>query len=501
MPLARKADVIVVSDGETPELLSCLERVLEFSGPDLHRLIVIGRSSSGPNLERLAKIDRRVILVLNSNHPGHVGSHNRGLMLREGDAVLLQAETFVTAGWLHELAAVARATERTACVAPLSIWTRRGAVGAIDHGTTTDPFDEITVKAACTGLPRATIVPRPEACCVYLRSEMIDAVGLLEPSFTSLAAAVDDWVMRAQRLGLVAKQANQACVEQRVHLPREQQDASLFARDRAVLEGRHPHLGHQIESFASTVDCRLAEHAVRLQATGTLRVAYDIRHLAAENVGTRTYAVNLAKALAARPEIELTLLVRSPAQAEGLEGRVLTQEQWTDDVAIIHKPTQVFDRRDLALLFGSSAHLIVTYQDLIAYRVPVVFSNDSDYVAYRATSNMSMQAVQRILTYSECASQEIVAEFGIPREDIVVTPLGVDAQWFAHRESGDDAIYQRLRLPSRYLFSLATDYPHKNLQCLLDAYALFRSRWANEQPPALVLAGYSAEAPRRATKK
>ena len=128
MPLARKADVIVAIDGETPELLSCLERVLEFSGPDLRCLIVIGVSSSGPNLERLANIDRRVRLVLNSDHPGHVGSHNRGLMLREGDAVLLQADTFVTAGWLNELAAVARATERTACVAPLSVETRLGSV-------------------------------------------------------------------------------------------------------------------------------------------------------------------------------------------------------------------------------------------------------------------------------------------------------------------------------------------------------------------------------------
>ena len=243
---------------------------------------------------------------------------------------------------------------------------------------------------------------------MYLRSEMIDAVGFLDPGFTSLAAAVDDWVMRAQRLGLVVKQANQAWVERRVLPSRDQRETSLPARDRAVLEERHPHLGHQVELFASTVDYRPAEHAVRLQAAGTLRVAYDIRHLAAENVGIRTYSVSLAKALADRPEIELTLLVRSPAQAEGLEGRILTQEQWPDEFAIIHVPTQVFDRRDLALLFGSSAHLIVTYHDLIAYRVPIVFLNDLDYVvAYRATSNMSMQAVQRILTYSECACGEI----------------------------------------------------------------------------------------------
>ena len=46
-------------------------------------------------------------------------------------------------------------------------------------------------------------------------------------------------------------------------------------------------------------------------------------------------------------------------------------------------------------------------------------------------------------------------------------------------------------MPKRYFFSLATDYPHKNLAGLLDAYALLRSRWTDGDPPGLVLAGYS----------
>jgi hypothetical protein len=44
------------------------------------------------------------------------------------------------------------------------------------------------------------------------------------------------------------------------------------------------------------------------------------------------------------------------------------------------------------------------------------------------------------------------------------------------------------------LFSLATDFPHKNLPSLLDAYAILRNRWQDEEPPALVLAGYTSAA-------
>ena len=258
-----------------------------------------------------------------------------------------------------------------------------------------------------------------------------------------------------------------------------------------MLEQRNHEHRAQAAAFNKTLDGQLAAHAAEFQRTGKLRVAYDLRHLPPQSVGTRTYAVNLARALAGLPQIELTLLVASPIQADGLEGRVVTEEQWTDDVAVIHKPAQVFDRRALAILFGSSAHVVITYQDLISYRIPIVFPSDREFEAYRTTSSLSLQAAQAIVVYSESTAREIASEFGIPRQEIVVTPLGVEAEWFAHREPGDALIARKLDLPPRYFFSLATDLPHKNIACLLDAYALMRSRWSGGELPELVLAGYS----------
>ncbi len=73
-------------------------------------------------------------------------------------------------------------------------------------------------------------------------------------------------------------------------------------------------------------------------------------------------------------------------------------------------------------------------------------------------------------------------------------PLGVDAGSFARREPTDGAIRDELGLPPRYFFSLATDYPHKNLRNLLDAYASLRRRWRGDEPPGLVLAGHTIAA-------
>ena len=202
----------------------------------------------------------------------------------------------------------------------------------------------------------------------------------------------------------------------------------------------------------------------------------------------------MAQCLGKIPEIELTLLVRDPSQAEGLPGRVVTPDQWRDDVEVIHKPAQVIASRELKLLFESSAHIVLTYQDLIGYQIPSAVGTDWQHDRYRGTSSLSMQSVQRVIAYSESARQEIMAEFGIPGDEVCVVPLGVDASWFGHRKESDIEICWQLGLASPFFFSIATDFPHKNLPNLLDAYAIVRSRWRGGRPPSLVLAGHTSGA-------
>lgn len=215
-----------------------------------------------------------------------------------------------------------------------------------------------------------------------------------------------------------------------------------------------------------------------------LPVALDLRHLPRESVGTRVHGAQLARALGARTDVALTLLVRDPAQAAGLPGRVLTEDRWRDDVAVLHKPAQVFDRREMALLFDGSAPVVFTYQDLIAYRAAAVFADDARHAAYRATSALCLSAAQHVIVFSENTRRDVLAEFGLSPEEVTVVPLGVDAASFAGPGPEDT------RLPRRYFFALGTDLPTKNLRALREAYALLRSGWTDGEPPALVLAGH-----------
>ncbi len=228
----------------------------------------------------------------------------------------------------------------------------------------------------------------------------------------------------------------------------------------------------------------------RVESLGKLRVALDLRDLPREQVGTRTYAVSLARELVKLPELELTLLVQNPAQARGLRGRIVPAAAWADDVDLIHKPAQVLDPGELRLLFESNAHLVITYQDLIAFRIPLVFASESRFDTYRATSRLVLPAVQRVIAISHSVRDEIAAEFGIPHSEIPVVMHGAE-----HGNAADArAIRPIRRMPERYFFSVSSDYPHKNLATLLDAYARLRARWNRGEPPGLVLAGYSSGA-------
>lgn len=495
MSQARTADALVVAHDCAPVTLRCLESILRNGGSTLDRLIIVIASPSAGaisrRLEKLARGDARVLLLRSSVGHGDVEAYNRGLAERVADVVLLQSDIEVTPGWLDELAEVVYSEQRTACASPLINHDGYCSVPVHELGVHLEMRDEATVRAACAGLPRWNVVPVLSGVCCYLRGDVIDAVGRLDISYPSVDLAGSDWVLRAQALGFSAKRANHTYVQRIASDRAIQTNENEADHGRSLLALRHPHLQPQLDRFDATLDRSLAAHAVRLHRTGRLRVAYDLRPLPPEQVGTRTYAVSLVKALGKISQIDLTLLVRDPLQAQGLDGRVVTAEQWMDDVEVIHRPMQVIDPRDLRLLYESSAHLILTYQDLIGYRIPQVFPTDVEFHSYRATSCLSLQGIQRILAYSECAAREIVEEFGVPREEVVVVPLGVDAGLYSRRDPGDRAIIRKLRLPQRFFFSVATDFPHKNLPCLLEAYAIFRERWSQGSCPGLVLAGYA----------
>jgi GT2 family glycosyltransferase len=436
-----QADVIVPVYRDTEMTVRCLRSVLEHGGSSLRSLMVVVDVSPEPDmgeaLASLALSDERMRVIHNEHNMGFVATCNRGLAERRGDAVLLNSDTIVTPGWLCELAAVVHSDDHTACASPLSNNATFFSVPEFALETPADRIDCENVRAACAGLPRWTEMPTAHGFCLYMRGEALDRVGHLDPIFSPGYEEENDWVMRAQAKGFVAKRANRAFVYHLGSQSFRKDRLELQARNARILEQRHPHYRDQAERSFFSLDARLAAHAVRVRSTGKVRVALDLRHLPRNQAPTVDDAIGLARALAALPEIDLTMIVHEAGQAVDVPGRIVSGDEPLLDVEVIHRPAPVFDPADLGLLFRSPSHVIISYPDLNAYRAQAVFANQDVASCYRAMSALALSASQMTITISEEARREIVAEFGLPIEEVAVIPLGAAFDEVADESLGD----------------------------------------------------------------
>ncbi|MBP1466567.1 glycosyltransferase family 4 protein [Candidatus Chloroploca sp. M-50] len=113
---------------------------------------------------------------------------------------------------------------------------------------------------------------------------------------------------------------------------------------------------------------------------------------------------------------------------------------------------------------------VITIHDLAFIRFPQTFrAYNRTYLDF--ATRLSARRASRILAVSEHTKREVVGLLGIPEDRIIVTPNAV-RDHFRPPEPGVLAHFRaRKGLPERFLLTVGTLEPRKNLTTLLDAYA------------------------------
>ncbi len=161
--------------------------------------------------------------------------------------------------------------------------------------------------------------------------------------------------------------------------------------------------------------------------------------------------------------------------------RTVSSRQAARDWSLLHEPNYVASR--------SSVPLVTTVCDMSYVRFPEFLPKDR--VGWlRHHLRASLQRSRAIVTISQFSRNEILDIFpGLDQQRVFVTPLGVDLERFRPR-TDDETLSQlrnRYNLPEQFSLFLGTLEPRKNLQGLLQAYAMLPPRVQQEVP--LVLAG------------
>jgi glycosyltransferase involved in cell wall biosynthesis len=128
---------------------------------------------------------------------------------------------------------------------------------------------------------------------------------------------------------------------------------------------------------------------------------------------------------------------------------------------------------------------VVTIHDMTIHRFPETIRAKSKYMLLASLKN-SIKRADKIITVSEFSKQEIVRFYNCPSDKVTAIHAGVDLHRFNPNisQADIDSVKQKYQLPNEYLLYLGTLEPRKNIDRLLEAYAMCKSN-----VPKLVIAG------------
>lgn len=135
--------------------------------------------------------------------------------------------------------------------------------------------------------------------------------------------------------------------------------------------------------------------------------------------------------------------------------------------------------------FLAGCRSVVTFHDLSFVLYPANF-NTANRLYLRSFSRWSAARADRIVAVSENTKRDLVRLLGVAEAKIDVVHHGIEDSFRPLGRDEVEAFRRRKGLPERFILFLGTIEPRKNLETLLDAYAMLRREGL---PHALVIAG------------
>lgn len=161
-----------------------------------------------------------------------------------------------------------------------------------------------------------------------------------------------------------------------------------------------------------------------------------------------------------------------------LDRLILDSEDRREQIDIFWLP----DPRPVAL--SKNCRLVTTVHDLSPTLYPKFFSVKTRAWHHFLNPQKIAQKSARVLAVSNSTAEDLQKIWKIPRAKITVTPLSASAKL---KRVPICNIHQKYNLPLKFVLSLSTLEPRKNLQTLVRAFAEFKNE--SSSPVELVLAG------------
>ena len=220
-----------------------------------------------------------------------------------------------------------------------------------------------------------------------------------------------------------------------------------------------------------------------------MRIAIDARYIADHFPGIGRYVYNLLLGLAALDQPHTLIVLHNPALPNTRHDiAALARLAPLELVATTARPFSAGEqvaiprllRRLRADLYhapyyvrpyaGLPCPAVVTLYDAIPHLFPNEVSPRARLL-FDLLTRLAIRSSRRVIAISQSASDDLIAAYRVPRERIAVTPLAADPRFRPQPPAAIAAARAKYGLPERYILTLTSNKPHKNLVGLIEAFA------------------------------
>jgi glycosyltransferase involved in cell wall biosynthesis len=508
---ARRGEVVVcIPVFGAVELFSRALRSVLAHSPSNAVILIADDASPGSDIEDAVEAiarecEQRVELMRQPVNVGFVANVNAVFAAAHpADVVVVNSDVEVADGWLERLRDAAYSDELVATATAL---TNHGTIVTVpDRDAPSDglppgrTLDELAAAIARASRRVRPTIPTAVGHCVYVRRSALELAGGFDPTFSPGYGEEVDFSQRCAALGFTHVVADDVYVLHHGGGSFTADRSPIRAAHERIIDERYPYYAAAVKEASVSNHIPLARSlaAARLQISD-LTVTVDGACLGPDLTGTYVHAIELIAALARRDDIRLRVTVprslnehaRSVLEEHGVE--YLRHDSVDQDVGatdIVHRPYQITSPRDVPILRALGRRLVLTQQDLIAYRNPTYFASWEDWNGYRELTRRALALADRAAFFSEHAARDALREDLVDDRRAVVVPIGVD-----HRVV---PVPSSTRVPERggplldrpFLLSLGTDFSHKNRPFALKLFTELRRGYGFDG--RLVLAGPKA---------
>ena len=512
LPVTRREVVVCIPVYGAADLFArCIRSVLAHTPREVV-VLVADDASPDPGIRALLEeldgdglLEHHVRYLRQPENLGFVANVNAAFAAAApADVAVLNSDCVVAADWLTELRAaaytdtnVATATALANHATILSVPYRNQPISDLPQHLDFDRAAAAVRMQSHRAYPR---IPTAVGHCVWVRRDALDLVGEFDLAFSPGYGEEVDFSQRCLLQGLVHVAADATLVLHR--------QGGTFGSDGApnpvqaeherILQQRYPYYD-RFQRLAGTDETGPLSRALTAarQAITARTVTIDARILGPVITGTQVHALELIGALSRTGALQIRAIVPPDLGAyartalEALDGVALFPADQVgpgmERTGIAHRPFQVSSAPDLELLRMAGERIVLTHQDLIAYRNPGYHAGYPAFERHRRITRLALAVADRVVFFSEHGARDALADQLVDRARTAVVHIGVDHQLLGGstapaRPPGTGSLDGE-----PFLLCLGTDFRHKNRLFALRVLESLRKR--HGWPGRLVLAG------------